>query len=73
MFSEPLLAHPAETGGVYTTWHPHPGDDGDRGQRDDDADDEQHVVLVAITLRMTIVACGGVAVCALVHRGVGVT
>ena len=45
MFSEPLLAHPAEIGGVHATWHPHPGDDADRDQHDSDADDEQHMVL----------------------------
>ena len=45
MFSAPLLAHPAEIGGVHATWHLHPGDDDDRDQRYDDADDEQHIVL----------------------------
>jgi hypothetical protein len=43
VFGEPLLAHPAEIGGVHATWHPHPSDDDDRDQSDDDADDEQHM------------------------------
>ena len=47
MLSEPLLAHPAETGGVDATWHPHPGDDDDRDQHHDDADGEQHMVVAA--------------------------
>ena len=47
MFSEPLLAHPAEIGGVHPTWQPHPGDDGDRDPDHDDPDDEQHMVLAA--------------------------
>lgn len=49
MFGEPLLAHPAKIGGVHAAWHPYPGDDDDRDQRDDDADDEQHLVLAAFT------------------------
>ena len=44
MFREPLLAHPAEIGGVHPTWYAQPGDDDNRDQRDDDADDEQHMV-----------------------------
>ena len=47
MFGKPLLAHPAERGGVQTTWHPHPGDDDDRDRHDDEADDEQHKVPAA--------------------------
>ena len=48
MFSEPLLAHPAEIGGgVDATWHTHPGDDDDADQHHDDADDEQHMVVAA--------------------------
>jgi hypothetical protein len=47
MFSEPLLTHPAEIGGVEATRHPHAGDDADRDQHDGDADDEQHMVLAA--------------------------
>jgi hypothetical protein len=47
MFSEPLLAHPAKIGGVDATWHTHPGNDDDRDQHDDDADNEQHLVLAA--------------------------
>jgi Flp pilus assembly protein TadB len=42
MFSEPLLAHRAETRGVHATWHPHPGNDDQRDQRRNDADDKQH-------------------------------
>jgi CRP-like cAMP-binding protein len=48
MFDEPLLGHPAETGGVYATWQPHSPDD-DRDQHYDDADDERHMVLAVIT------------------------
>jgi hypothetical protein len=47
MFSEPLLAHPAEIGGVDATWHPHLGDDDDRDRHYDNADDEQHMVVAA--------------------------
>ena len=50
MFDEPLLAHPAETGSVYPAWHPHSPDNDDRGQHDDGADDEQHMVLAEIRL-----------------------
>ena len=49
MFSEPLLAHPAEIVGVHATWHPQPGDDDDRDHRDDGADDEQHKDLAAFS------------------------
>ena len=45
MFSEPLLAHPAEIGGVHATRHPHPRDDADRDQHDADADEEEHMVV----------------------------
>ena len=48
MVGEPLLAHPAEMGGIYATWHPYSGKDDDRDQSDDDADDEQHRVLAVI-------------------------
>ena len=48
MFGKPLLAHPAVMGGIHATWHAHSGDGGDRDQRDDDADDEQHRVLAVI-------------------------
>ena len=68
MFSEPLLAHQAESRGVHATWHPHPGDDDDRDQRDYDADDEQHIVRAAFSRRITIVTRGQVTVCALVHK-----
>jgi hypothetical protein len=47
MFSEPLLAHPAEIGGVDATWRTHPGNDDDRDQHHDEADDEQHMVVAA--------------------------
>jgi len=47
MFSEPLLAHPAEIGGVDATWHRHPRDDADRDQHDADADDEEHMGVAA--------------------------
>lgn len=49
MFGEPLLAHPAEIGGVDATWHPHPWDDDERDQPDNDADDEQHMALGAFS------------------------
>ena len=45
MFGEPLLAHPAERGGVHATRHSHSWDHHDPGQRDDDTDGEQHMVL----------------------------
>ena len=70
MFDEPLLAHPAETGGVYATWHPHSPDDADRDQHDDDADNEQHLVLAGnhvFSRRIAILACLQTTVCALVH------
>jgi hypothetical protein len=41
MFSEPLLAHAAEISGVHATWQSHPGDDDDRDQHNDDAENEQ--------------------------------
>jgi len=45
MFSEPLLAYPAETTGVHATWYPHPRDDADGDQHDTDADDKEHMVV----------------------------
>lgn len=45
MFGEPLLAHPAERGGVHASRHPHSWDQHDRDQHDDDTDGEQHMVL----------------------------
>ena len=45
MFGEPLLAHPAERGGIHASRHPHPRDRHDRDQYDDDTDGEQHMVL----------------------------
>jgi hypothetical protein len=62
MFSEPLLAHPAEIGGVHATWHPHSGKDDDRDQHHGDADDEQHMVLAAVRFhrRITILTLGRV-------------
>jgi hypothetical protein len=42
VFSEPVLAHPAEIGGVDATWHAQPGDEAERDQHDGDTDDEQH-------------------------------
>ena len=50
MFSEPLLAHRAEIGGVHAIWHAPPVDDDDRDQHDDRADDELHQVLAEIKL-----------------------
>ena len=44
MFGEPLLAHPAEIGGVHATRHTHPENYDDRHQHHDEADDEQHMV-----------------------------
>jgi len=46
MFSEPLLAHPAEVG-VDATWHTHSGNDDDCDEHHDEADDEQHMVVAA--------------------------
>jgi hypothetical protein len=66
MFSEPLLAHPAEIGGLNATWHPHPRDDANRDQHEGDADDEEHMVVAAIS-RKAILTRGQAAVCALVH------
>ena len=70
MLVQPLLAHPAERGGIYTTWHPDSGDDDDGNQHDDEADDEQHgsAVTESLSRRMAIVAFVQPSVCALVHR-----
>ena len=67
MFSEPLLAHPAEISGIHATWYPHPRDDADRDQHDADADDEEHMVVAAIS-RVPILTRRQVTVCALVHK-----
>src|SRR5512138_90798 len=48
MFREPLLAHPAEIGGLHAAWHPHPRDDADRDRHDGDGEDEQHMILAAL-------------------------
>ena len=73
MFGEPLLAHPAEIGGVHATWHPHPRDDADRDQHDADPDDEEHMVVrpPAIGRRTAILTCGQLTVCALGHKASG--
>ena len=42
------IAHAAEIGGIHAIWHPHSGDDHDRDQQDDDADNEQHMVLAVV-------------------------
>ena len=68
MFSEPLLAHAAETSGVHATCDPHPGDDADRDQDDADTDDEKHMVVAARTRRTAILTRGPLNVCALVHK-----
>jgi hypothetical protein len=70
MFSEPLLAHPAEIGGVHATWHSYPADDDDRTQHDDDADAEQHG-FSHFGRHITILTRGKVTVCALVHTASG--
>jgi hypothetical protein len=49
MFSEPLLAHPTETGGADAARHPHPREDADRDQHDGGANDEEHMVVAAIS------------------------
>jgi len=67
MFSEPLLAHPAEIGGVDATWHRHPRDDADRDQHDADADDEEHMVVAAIS-RIAMLTRRQMTVCPLVHK-----
>ena len=53
MFSEPLLTHPAETGGGEAIWHPHLRDDADRDQYeaygdDEEHEDEEHMVVAAM-------------------------
>jgi hypothetical protein len=48
MFSEPLLTHPAETGGGEAVGHPHLRDDGDRDQHEAYGDDEEHMVVAAM-------------------------
>jgi hypothetical protein len=68
MFSEPLLAHPAETRGVDAGWHTHPGDDDDRDQHDDEPDDEQHGWRRKSGRRIAIVTRHKLSVCALVHK-----
>lgn len=61
MFGEPLLAHPAEIGGVHATWHPHSRHDHDGDQHDDGGEDEQHRAM-AMLPRLPA------PVCALVHK-----
>ena len=70
MFGEPLLAHPAEIGGVHAAWQPHPGDDDDRDQRHHKADDQQHMV-AAQSGGTAILTRGRLTVCALVHKIIG--
>jgi len=71
LFREPLLAQPAEVGGVHASRYSYPRDDDDREQHDDDAGSEQHKVLAAVGFfrRRAILTRGGWAVCALLHRG----
>lgn len=45
MVGQPLLAHPAECPGVLAARQPHAGKDHCRDRYDDNAEDEQHVVL----------------------------
>jgi hypothetical protein len=47
VLSKPLLAHPAEIRGVHATSPSHPRNADDRDQRDDKADDKQHMALGA--------------------------
>jgi hypothetical protein len=69
VFSEPLLAYPAEIGGVHATWHPHSGDDDDEQQRDDDTEDEQHMFAESVFSRpIAILALLQTTVSALVHK-----
>ncbi len=70
MFSEPLLAHPAEIGGVHAAWHPHPRDDADRDQNEADTDEEEHMV-VPQERPIAILTRGQLSVCALVHNASG--
>ena len=58
MFSEPLIAHPAEIGGVPAAWHSHRRDNDDRNPRDDEAENEQHMVALfqVFCRRTTILA-----------------
>ena len=67
MLDEPLLAHPPEVGGGNAPWHPHSRDDADCDQHDSGADDEEHMVVAAIS-RMAIVTRAESNVCALVHN-----
>src|SRR5690349_17310416 len=67
MFSEPLLAHAAEVGGLNAAWHPHPRNDADRDQHDAD-DKEEHRVVAAIS-RIAILTRGPLTcLCACAHR-----
>ena len=72
MFNEPPLAHPAEVGGVVTTWRPPQSvDDGDREQDDADAGDEQHMGVPPLSdRRIWILTRGKRTVCALVHSAI---
>jgi hypothetical protein len=45
MLSEPLLAHPAEIGGIHPTERPHPGNADHHDERRDEADDIQQWLL----------------------------
>ena len=53
MFGEPFIAHPAACARVHATWHPHSGNDYNRDQHDDCADDQQHMVLDVVAPRAT--------------------
>src|SRR3954471_6567147 len=68
MFSEPLLAHPAETRRVRATEHPHPGNDDDPDQCGNKADKKQHRdPRVEVSPRMTMLTRGPGTVCAFMH------
>ena len=69
MLSEPLLAHPAEIGGVDAYWQPHPRNDDDPDPRHDNASAQEHIFLAAVRSRPRVAIvtdCNGI-VCALVH------
>jgi hypothetical protein len=44
MFGKPSLAHRAKLGGVDTTGDTHSGEQNDRDQHDEEADEERHAL-----------------------------
>ena len=70
VLSQPLLAHPAKSGGVPATCHPDPRKDAEGHQQDADAYEEEHMLVAAFS-RLAILTGGSVTVCALVHTVFG--